>query len=172
MDRTLDFAENFTGGMTPATFTEGDNIFDADRVEDFYSLKNYIRMRGEAITSIKQDGAKIKEYGLLQAPAFQKKITTQATLDIACEAELDLKKEVMETITLPVLDDYPVGTFGCEDQVAVESPTVGLSGYYTVKSIERDMTDANYAVLKLSNRSIEYWELDEAYRRMTKDVSV
>ena len=171
-NRTLDFADNFTGGITAAVFTEGDNMFDAARVEDFYAVKNWIRMKGNGISSTMQDSVKIDEQSLLQGAAYQSKISDQATLDIACQAELDLKKEVAETIALLVLDDYPVGTYGCEDQVTVESPTVGLSGYYTVKSIERDMTDANFACLELSNRSIEYWELDEAYRRMTKDVSV
>jgi len=171
-DRTLDFADNFTGGATAAVFIEDDNIFDIDRDEDYFAVKNWIRMKGDGITSMKQDSVKIQQQSLLQGPAYQKKISDQATLDIACQAELDLKKEVAETIALLVLDDYPVGTYGCEDQVTVESPTVGLSGYYTVKSIERDMTDADFACLELSNRSIEYWELDEAYRRMTKDVSV
>jgi hypothetical protein len=171
-NRTLDLADNFTGGTTAAVFTEGDNIFDADRVEDFYAVKNWMRVIGDGIASTKQDSTKIKGQSLLQGAAYQKKISDQATLDLACQAELDLKKEVAETIALLVFDDYPAGTYGCEDQVTVESPWLGLSGYYTVKSVERDMTDADFACLELSNRSIEYWELDEAYRRMTKDASV
>jgi hypothetical protein len=171
-NRTLDFAANFTGTGSSAVFIEGDNIFDAERLEDFYSMKNYIRMKGDGITSVKQDGTRIKEYGLLQAPAYQKKIATQATLDIACQAELDLKKDASERIGIEVKDDYPVGTFGCEDSITITSPMIGLSGSYTVKSIERDLTDVNYARLELSNRSIELWELDETYRRMTKDASI
>jgi hypothetical protein len=171
-DRTLDFADNFTGGATAAVFVEGENIFDVDRVRDYYALRNWIRMKGDGITSTKQDSTNIGQHGLLQGPAYQSKISDQATLDIACQAELDLKKVAPETIALLVFDDYPVGTYGCEDQVTVEVPSVGLSGYYTVKSIERDMSDAGFACLELSNRSIEYWELDEAYRRMTKDLSV
>jgi hypothetical protein len=172
MNRTLDFAANFTGTGSSAVFTEGENIFDAERLEDFYSMKNYIRMKGDGVTSIKQDGTRIKEYGLLQAPAYQKKIATQSTLDIACQAELDLKKDESERIGIEVKDDYDVGIFGCEDSITVTSPTIGLSGSYTVKSIERDLNDVNYARLELSNRSIELWELDETYRRMTKDASV
>jgi hypothetical protein len=47
-----------------------------------------------------------------------------------------------------------------------------MAGQYQIKRIERDMTDPNFVLLELSNRLGEYWELDEAYRRMIKDLSV
>jgi len=171
--RTLDFAESFSGGNTSARFKEGINLCgDSRRKVSFYSVRNRVRMRGDGITSTKQDGSKIQSQGLHELPAFQKSISNQSTLDTACQALLDLKKAEEETIPIEAIDEYDPGTFGPEDNVYVLSATLGLDGYYSVRQITRDMTDAEYARLELSNRLKEWWELDAEYRRMTKDISV
>jgi hypothetical protein len=172
LNRTLDFAETFTGGIVPVAFEEGVKILDAKWSEDDYSLANWIRMKGDGITSTKQDGAAIAVQGLHQAPAFQKTISDQATLDTMCQALLDLSKTTDETIKAEAVDDYDVGAFATEDQVTVTAPTIGLSGAYTIKRIERDMTQPRVVILDLSNRTKEFWDLDAEYRRMTKDVNV
>jgi hypothetical protein len=172
LNRTLDFAESFTGGIVPVAFEEGVKILDADWSEDDYSLANWIRMRGDGITSTKQDGAAIAVQGLHQAPAFQKTISDQATLDTMCQALLDLSKTTDETIRIEAVDDYDVGAFATEDQVTVTAPTIGLSGAYTIKRIERDMTQPRVVIMDLSNRPKEFWDLDAEYHRMTKDVNV
>ncbi len=69
-------------------------------------------------------------------------------------------------------DGYAPRTFESEDTITVTAPSVGMAGQYQIKRIERDMTDANFVLLELSNRLLQYWELDEAYRRMIKDLSV
>jgi hypothetical protein len=172
LNRTLDFAENFTGGIVPVAFEEGVKILDADWSEDDYSLANWIRMRGDGITSTKQDGAAIAEQGLHQAPAFQKTISDQATLDTMCQALLDLSKTTDETVRVEAIDDYDVGTFATEDQVTVTSETLDLAGAYTIKRIERDMMQGRVVIMDLSNRTKQFWDLDAEYRRMTKDVNV
>jgi len=172
LDRTLDFAESFTGGTTAASFTEGVDIFLIDCDINYSPIANYIRMKGDGIVSTKQDGAKIQEQGLHQAPAFNKSISNQATLDAACQALLDMKKTEEETIPFEAKDSYAPGTFGPEDYVTITSATVGMSGIYQIRKIERDLTDPYFVSFDLMNRTKEYWELDEAYRRMTKDVSV
>jgi hypothetical protein len=172
LNRTLDFAENFTGGIVPVAFEEGVNILDAKWSEDDYSLANWIRMKGNGITSTRQDGVAIAAQGLHQAPAFQKTISDQATLDTMCQAVLDLSKTTDETIRVEAVDDYDVGTFATEDQVTVTAPIIGLSGTYTIKRIERDMTQPRVVIMDLSNRTKDFWDLDAEYRRMTKDVSV
>jgi hypothetical protein len=172
LDRKLDFAETFTGGTSSAEFEEGVNIIDGEGEENYYPVANWVRMRGDGITSTKQDGTKISEQGLLQMPAFNKTISDQATLDTACQALLDMKKTQEETIPLEAWDEYAPGTFGPEDYVTVTSPTAGLSGTYQIRKIERNLTDAEWVKLDLSNRTKTWWELDEMYRRMTKDVSI
>ena len=178
LNRTLDFAEAFTGGIVPVVFEEGvkrvENslILDAKWSEDDYSLANWIRMKGDGITSTKQDGAAIAVQGLHQAPAFQATISDQATLDTMCQALLDLSKTTDETIRVEAADDYDVGTFATEDQVTVTSETLELAGAYTIKRIERDMTQPRVVIMDLSNRPKEFWDLDAEYRRMTKDVNV
>jgi len=172
LTRTLDFAESFSGGTTSAAFTEGSDIFLIDRDINYSPIANYIRMRGDGIVSTKQDGTKIQEQGLHQAPAFNKSISDQATLDAACQALLDMKKVEEETIPFEAKDSYAPGTFGPEDYVTITSAMVGMSGIYQIRKIERNLTDPYLAKLDLVNRTKAYWELEEAYRRMTKDVSI
>lgn len=175
-DRTIDLAESFGGVVSAATFTEGGPhsiLSPTTRTIDYTNVANRVRMRGgEALRSMKEDGTMIAAQGLLEAAAFQKTITDQDTLDTACQALLDLLKTQLETVSMDAVDDFPPGTFGPEDQVTVEAPSLGLSGAYTVKRIERDMSDPDFVRLDLNNRSREYWALDEAYRRMTKDANV
>ena len=172
LNRTLDFAESFTGGNSSAIFTEGDNIIDGDRDVNFLDIANYVRMKGSGIVSVKQDGTEIQEHGMHQAPAFNKGISDQSTLDTACQALLDMKKAEGETTPLKARDVYPSGTFGPEDYVTVTAPTIGLNGLHQIRRITRYLTDAEYVELDLDNRSMHWWELDEQYRRMTKDASI
>lgn len=172
LDRTLDFADTFSGGLTAASFTEGVDLWMADPETNYYGVANYIRMRGDGITSTKQDGTKIQAQGLLQFPAFNKSISNQATLDSACQALLDMMKTEDITIPVEVEDAYAPGTFGPEDYITVTSASTGLSGTFQIRKITRDLSDPNFARMDLQNRTKEYWELEEAYRRMTKDVSV
>jgi len=172
LDRTLDIAETFGGSPSGAAFTEGVDIFDVDVTSDYSKIANWVRMVGDGIVSTKQDGTNILAQGLHQLPSFQTSISSQSTLDIACQALLDLVKDRSETETLLANDTYDPGTFKSEDTITVTAPSVDMAGEYQIKRIERDMTDANFVLLELSNRSAQYWELDEAYRRMIKDLSV
>ena len=172
LDRTLDFAESFTGGTAAASFTEGEDLSIVDHQTNYSAVQNYIRMKGSGIYSTKQDGTKIQSQGLHQGTAFNKSISDQATLDAACQAYLDMKKVEEETIPAEVIDEYDPGTFGPEDYITVTSTTTGLSGTYQIRKIERTLEDPNYAKLDLSNKTKEYWELDLEYRRMTKDANV
>jgi hypothetical protein len=172
LDRTLDIAETFGGSPSGAAFTEGINMFDVDATADYGKIANWIRMVGDGIVSTKQNGTNIMAQGLHQLPSFQSSISSQSTLDIVCQALLDLVKDRSETEALLAYDGYDPGTFKPEDTVTVTAPSVDMAGEYQIKRIERDMTDANFVLLELSNRLGQYWELDEAYRRMVKDLSV
>jgi hypothetical protein len=172
LNRTLDLAESFTGGTTAASFTENEEILDATRKINYRSTANKIRMKGDGIYSTKQDGTKIQQQGIHEAPAFNRTISDQTTLDEACQALVDMKKVEEETIPVKAWDTYDPGTFGPEDYVTVTSSRLDMSGLYQIRKITRDMTDAEYVELDLSNRSKAYWELDEEYRRMTKDANV
>ena len=172
LNRTLDLAENFGGLPSGTSFTEGVDIFDVDAASDYGKIANWIRMVGDGIISTKQDGTNIMDQGMHQLPSFQTSISSQSTLDIACQALLDLVKDRSETELLLAYDGYAPGIFKPEDTITVTAPSVGMAGEYQIKRIERDMTDANFVLLELSNRLAQYWELDEAYRRMVKDLSV
>jgi hypothetical protein len=172
LNRTLDFAEIFSGSPSGAAFTEGIDIFDLDASPDYSKIANWVRMVGDGIVSTKQDGTNIMAQGPHQIPSFQTSISSQSTLDIACQALLDLLKDSSEAETLLAYDAYAPGAFQSEDTVTVTAPSVDMAGQYQVKRVERDMTDPNFVLLELSNRLAQYWELDEAYRRMIKDLSI
>jgi hypothetical protein len=71
----------------------------------------------------------------------------------------------------PVIDRYDPGMFNPEDQITLTSPTLGLSGPYTVKRIQRDLTDPNLATVDFERRLRQDWELNERFRRMLNDLS-
>jgi hypothetical protein len=171
-DLSLDFAETFGTGVKSVEFTEGDNLTGGDRADDYTSIANVIRMKGDGITSMRSDADSIFAVGVHELPAFQATISDQATLDIACAALLAQKKNAQEQITIEVVDYYAVGTWAPEDSVTVTAPSIEAAGSYVVKRIHRKMTDANYARLELTSRKQDEWEYDSEYKRMVKDATV
>lgn len=168
---TLDFASSF-GSTKAVTFTEGINIAStAEVTRDYGAIKNRVRMVSTGLVSVKADDTSIAANGVHELGVFQNKITSQASLDIACQALLNLKKDVEEQARLEVVDNYAVGTFVGEDTITATAPTLGLSGTYRVKRIERSLTDSYFAILDLSSRPKEWWALDQEYRRMTTEAS-
>jgi hypothetical protein len=130
------------------------------------------------------NAAGIATIGIAEGIIYLPTVDDQATLDAAAAAALAKIQasrssstnainigELMENITLEVIDKNPTGTFNPEDTVTVISPTLGLAGLYKVKRIERDMTDPNYAKLDLTTRHTEYWELDEDVRRTVRNLN-
>ncbi|TSA43308.1 hypothetical protein D4R54_01120 [archaeon] len=122
--------------------------------------------------------------GLGEAVLYLPTIDDQATLDKAAEAALAAiqasrskdtstlnMNQLMENIILEVVDKNPTGAYNPEDQVTITSPTLGLSGLYKVKRIERNMSDPYYAKLDLTTRRTEYWELDENMRRTVRNLN-
>jgi len=83
-----------------------------------------------------------------------------------------MKKLDEQVIVLEAVDNYAPHTFECEQTVAINAPSIQLHDDLPIRRIERDMTQPDYVRMELTNRSVQYWELDEAYRRMTKDASV
>jgi hypothetical protein len=122
--------------------------------------------------------------GLIDTVIYLPTVDDQATLDAAAAAALAKiqasrssstdainSDQMMENITLEVIDKNPTGTFNPEDTVIVISATLGLAGLYKVKRIERDMTDPNYAKLDMTTRHTEYWQLDEDMRRTVRNLN-
>jgi hypothetical protein len=87
--------------------------------------------------------------------------------EVLSEPVIPLVKEIQIT----VIDKNPVGSFHCEDQITITSPTVGLSGVYYVKRIQRDLADPNLAIIDLVTRTTELWMLDEYHRAAVKDLA-
>jgi hypothetical protein len=91
---------------------------------------------------------------------------------MAAQAQTNTNVGTATTITLEAVDDNPVGTFWPGDYVVIQSPSLDLSGPYRVKLIQRDLKDATHVTLQLECLTQEYWQLDEVFKRMSKDVSV
>jgi hypothetical protein len=131
------------------------------------------------------DSAGSLSTGLIDTVIYLPTVDDQATLDAAAAAALAKiqasrssstdainSDQMMENITLEVIDENPTGVYDPEDQVTVTSGTLGCSGLYRVKRIERDMTDPNYAKLDMTTRHTEYWQLDEDMRRTVRNLNV
>jgi len=122
--------------------------------------------------------------GINEGTIYLPTVDNQAALDAAAAAALAAwlasrssgtsnlnMNQLAENVMLEVVDEYGVGAYVPEDQVTVTSATLGLSGLYKVKRIERDMTDPYYAKLDLTTRHTEYWELDENLRRTVRNLN-
>jgi hypothetical protein len=168
---TLDFAAQFGGGTTAASFNEGDTVGDATSQLDYSTIGNRIILVGSGVVSIQSDSDSINSIGLIEQVAFQKTVTDQGTLDTACQAMLADSENTELIAQIIVRDTYPPGTFGPEDSIAVNIPDLGLAGVYTVVRIQRDLSDPTIATIDLNRRMPELWELDETSSRMLSDIS-
>jgi len=167
-------AKETLGTELPAVaFTEGVDLFDVKWAEDSTVLANSIRMRGaQTLVSTKFDPASVASMGLIEAPAFEKSLGTQALLDIAAEAELVRSVEAPETIRGTVKDTYAVGSWGAGDWITVTSPTLELAGTYKVVKVTRRLPDASFAEVELGSKAlIEMADITDKLRRELKDLN-
>jgi Bacterial Ig-like domain (group 1) len=89
-DRTLDIAESFGTGLTPATFTEGDNLLDAGWKMDYTLVKNSVRLQGATtdVTSEAGDANDISTIGVHETPVFSPTTKDKNTADKAANSKV------------------------------------------------------------------------------------
>ena len=170
---TLNAKETLGTELPGIAFTEGVDLFDVKWAEDSTVLANSIRMRGaQSLVSTKYDPASVGSMGLIEAPAFEKSLGTQALLDIAAEAELARFVGAPETIRGTVKDKYAVGSWGAGDWITLTSPTLELADTYRVVKVTRRLPDPYYAEVELGSKAlIEMADITDRLRRELKDLN-
>jgi hypothetical protein len=141
-------------------------------IEDFSLAQNRLHVRGAQGWSIKGNVGSMAAIGLREGIDVQKTITDQGTLDALAQTEADVNSALDYSGQIQVVDTHPTGTYHLDDNITVTSPTLGLSGLYQVKLIERDATNPNYARLELGARRPESWQTLENFKRMASDLMV
>jgi Bacterial Ig-like domain (group 1) len=89
-NRTFDIAESFSGGLTPAVFTEGDNLLDASWITDYTLVKNMIHLIGgppsggtTPIVVTASDAADIAVIGVHEVPIADPTVIDLPTATVA-----------------------------------------------------------------------------------------
>ena len=169
----LDLKSSFGANKPNISFVEAVNLFMATNSENYTQTANSVRMRGEeTLVSTAFDASSIEAIGLIEAVAFQKSITAQATLDIAGVAALGRRITGAVKISADVLDTYDVGSWGVDDWVTLTCTDNELSGTYNVVKITRDMKDPNYGEAEFANPTeVEMGALIDYLARQLKDLS-
>jgi hypothetical protein len=173
---TLDFESAFGRGLESVSFVEGSNLLTCSTITDYSTDVNVLHMRGgQGLRAVVSNTTSVEEVGLLEGTNLQPTITSQTALNTAATAALNnLQNAAVVTITLEGNDKGAApGTFLPEDQVTVTSPTLGLSGGYTVAQITRDVGKPTaYCNLQLNGLLREFLLLDEQHRRVLHDLAV
>lgn len=168
-DLSLDLAGTL-GVDSNATFTEGVNLITNGLTQDASILYNRMHVRGQGMTSTKANTNSLNAVGLREGVDLRPTIADRATLDGLAQAEADWEATLGLAVEIEVKDDYAVGEYSPGDTVDVESPTLGLSGRYQVKTITRNLIDANYAQIALNARKPESWETNASFRRLISEL--
>jgi hypothetical protein len=173
---TLDFASTF-GAFPNLTITLGTNATLTDYEEDWSQLDTSVTAVGAGtgsslLTAQVSNPAATLIYGLIEAVSLQKSITTPGALALAAQAILTAQDQTRITITVDFADVHPTGTYHLWDYITVVDPTTGLSGIYQIYSIKRDLTNANYAELVLTNVVISMADILSLVRANVKDLSL
>jgi hypothetical protein len=173
---TLDFESAFGRGLESVSFVEGANLLTCSTIVDYSTDVNVLHCKGGSnLYAIASNTPSLEEIGLLEGTDLQPTITTQAALNTQATSDLNnIQNAALMTITLEGNDKGAApGTFLPEDQVTVTSPTLGLSGGYTVAQITRDVGKPTaYCNLQLNGLLREFLLLDEQHRRVIHDLAV
>ena len=172
---TLDFASGY-GAVQNVTIALGLNAILTEYALDWSQLDTSVYALGSGtgasmLVSQLTDPNSTLLYGLIETVSLQKSITTQGALNLAAQQVLSQKDLPRVTITVDFADMYPTGTYGLWDTVTVTDATTGISGQYQIASIKRDLTNANYAEIVLTNVVITIADLLSMLRSNVKDIS-
>jgi len=174
---TLDASASL-GKVTSAVFAEATVssgtyvlVSGSNVTEDISLIANSVHAKGNGITAVAQNPASILEYGLIESTDQQPAMIDQTTLDMIAEFDAVKDANAGLMVDLMVVDGYPAGTYGLYDFVAVNSPTLGLSGLYQVKQLTRSTLTSPYVTeLQLGARIQEVWQLDEPIKNAANQL--
>jgi hypothetical protein len=175
-NRTLDFAPAF-GVTRDITIQSGGSLAQGRHHEDWSQIDTKVYVIGKAaeaaLVSVAEDPQGSLTYGLIEEPFFEKNIDEQGTLDLRAQEILAQHQGVKETIgPIDWTDTLATGSYAPHDSVSVIDPETGLNGLYVVKSLSRDLTDANKAALELSNRLDTLADAMQSIRKTVRDLAV
>ena len=174
-DRTLDFGPSF-GITRDITITIGKNAVQTSHDEDWTQIDTKVYVigagSGVSLVSTAEDPTGQLTYGLIEEPFLEKNISEQGTLDLRAQEILNQRKDVKDTIGVDWVDTLATGAYMPHDSLTVTDADAGLSGTYIVKSISRDLADANKAGLELANRLDTIADALQTIRKDVKDLGV
>jgi hypothetical protein len=173
---TLDFASSF-GALPNVSVILGQNAIMTEYEEDWSQLDTSVTAVGAGtgatllVQQVSNPAASLI-YGLIEAVSLQKSIATPGALALAAQQILAAQSQTRITITVDFTDMNPTTTYNLWDYITVTDPTTGLSGIYQIYSIKRDLTNANYAELVLTNVVIGMADILALVRSNVKDLSL
>jgi hypothetical protein len=174
-NRTLDFGSSF-GTTRDITITLGENLAQSTHEEDWSQIDTKVYVigaaAGAALVSTAEDPTGKLVYGLIEEPFLEKNISEQGTLDLRAQEIIAQHQGVKETVAVDWIDTLSPGAYAPHDSLTVTDPETGISGLYSVKSITRDLTDANKSALELANRLDTIADALQSIRKDVKDLAV
>jgi len=174
-DRTLDYGPSF-GVTRDITIAIGKNAVQTSHTEDWTQIDTKVYVigagSGASLVSTAEDPAGQLTYGLIEEPFLEKNISEQGTLDLRAQEILSQHNQVKETMGVDWTDLLATGAYMPHDKLTVTNPNAGLSGTYIVKSISRDLSNAEKASLELTNRLDTIADALQSIRKDVKDLGV
>ena len=175
-NRTLDFGSSF-GSVKAVTVEFGVNAIMTNNDEDWSQLNSKVIVLGKGaggslLVSELSDGDTELTFGLIEQPFLEKNISVQGTLDLRAAELLAEHKVVRQTITADFIDTYATDTYAPYDTITITDAETGLSGSYQVHSVKRDLGNAEYAGLAVTNAIITIADALQALRKDVKDLGI
>ena len=171
-NRTLDFGSTF-GATQGVTVQVGTNAQESTFDEDWTQLDTTIFVIGAGqLVSTATDATGMETYGLIEDVFLEKSVTQQGTLDLVAQDKMSQHSGSKIMISTSFIDTYDTGAYKPWDSVTVTDNEAGLSGLYVVKTIARNLLDANLATLELSNRYDLLADTFQNIRQVVKDLGV
>lgn len=175
-NRTLDYGSSFESAKN-VVVEIGVNASMTDNAKDWSQIDSKVIVVGKGtgdtllVSEASDQNAQLL-YGLIEQPFLEKNISTQGTLDLRAQELLAEHKSVKVTIAVDFIDTNPTGTYGPFDTITVNDPDTGLSGPYQVYTLKRDLENADYAGLALTNAIVTIADALQALRKDVKDLGV
>jgi hypothetical protein len=174
-NKTLDYAPTF-GIVQAITIQTPGNETTATHTEDWTKLDSKVYVVGSAaaasLVGVASDAPTQLIYGLIEEVFLEKALTDQGTVNLRAQQLLSTRTGVIETIPIDWIDTLATGTYGPFDVVTVIDSDLNLNGGYAIATLQRDLTDANRALLNLSNRVLSIADAIQEVRKNVQDLGV
>ena len=174
-DRTLDFAPTF-GSVKSITIQTGGDEANAQHDEDWSKVDTQVYVVGSAAAAAligsANDPTATLVYGLIEEAVLEKALSTQGMVDLRAQTLLAQLKGVQEIITVDWIDSLATGSYSPFDVLTVTDSETGLSGTYTVQTLQRDLADAYRAAISVTLRVLTLADALQLIRKTVQDLGV